>query len=139
MAIVTGAGKGLGKAFCISLAQEGANIVAVTRADAEGLEKTGEEVRSLGKEALLSMVDVSSEKDTLRIAQETLNRFGRIDILVKQRCLLLRRYQEAFHRNIRRRVGQDDGRKRARSLALCASRVSCNETVGKGKDNKPCI
>jgi 3-oxoacyl-[acyl-carrier protein] reductase len=82
VAIVTGAGKGLGKAFCIRLAQDGANIVAVTRADAEGLEKTGEEVKSLGKEVLLSMVDVSSEKDTLSMAQQTLDRFGRIDILV---------------------------------------------------------
>ena len=50
VAIVTGAGKGLGKAFCIRLAQDGANIVAVTRADAEGLEKTGKEVKSLGRQ-----------------------------------------------------------------------------------------
>ncbi len=82
VAIVTGAGKGLGKAFCVRLAQEGADIVAVTRADADGLENTGKEVRALGREVLLSMVDVSSEEDTLRMAREVSNRFGRIDILV---------------------------------------------------------
>jgi len=82
VAIVTGAGKGLGKAFCLRLAQDGANIVAVTRADAAGLERTGEEVKSLGRDVLVSMVDVSNEQDTLKMAQEAFERFGRIDILV---------------------------------------------------------
>lgn len=82
VAIVTGAGKGLGRAFCVRLAQEGANIMAVTRADIQGLEATAAEVRSLGSEAVISQVDVSREDDTLRMAQETMNKFGRIDILV---------------------------------------------------------
>jgi len=82
VALVTGAGKGLGKAFCRKLAEEGANIVAVTRADMEGLEQTGKEVRALGREVLLAKVDVSSEKDTIRMAEEASRKFGRIDILV---------------------------------------------------------
>jgi 3-oxoacyl-[acyl-carrier protein] reductase len=82
VAIVTGAGKGLGRAFCLRLAQEGAKIVAVTRADIQGLEATAAEVRSLGREALVSQVDVSSEEDTCRMAEETVEEFGRIDILV---------------------------------------------------------
>lgn len=82
VAIVTGAGKGLGRAFALRLAQEGADIVAVTRADMEGLEKTAEFVRGLGRQALVSRVDVSSEDDALRMAGEALSRFSRIDILV---------------------------------------------------------
>ena len=82
VALVTGAGKGLGKAFCLKLAGEGADIVAVTRADMEGLEQTGREVRALDREALLAKVDVSSEKDTVRMAAEALAKFERIDILV---------------------------------------------------------
>jgi NAD(P)-dependent dehydrogenase (short-subunit alcohol dehydrogenase family) len=82
VAVVTGAGKGLGRAFCTRLAQEGANIVAVTRADIEGLERTGNQVRALGREVLLGRVDVSNEGDTLRMAREALEKFGRIDILV---------------------------------------------------------
>ena len=82
VAVVTGAGKGLGSAFCARLAQEGANIVAVTRADIDGLERTGSQVRALGREVLLSRVDVSREEDTLRMAREALDKFGRIDILV---------------------------------------------------------
>ena len=49
-ALVTGAGKGLGRAFCIRLAQEGADIMAVTRADMDGLEETAKQVREMGRE-----------------------------------------------------------------------------------------
>ncbi|MBI5572613.1 MAG: 3-oxoacyl-ACP reductase FabG [Desulfomonile tiedjei] len=82
VAIVTGAGKGLGKAFCLGLAREGADIVAVTRADMEGLQDTAKGVKALGREAIVSQVDVSNEEDTLRMAREALAKFSRIDILV---------------------------------------------------------
>jgi 3-oxoacyl-[acyl-carrier protein] reductase len=87
VAVVTGAGKGLGRSFCIRLAEEGADIVAVTRADMEGLEQTGKIVRELGRKALLSKVDVSREADTLRMAEEAVDVFGRIDILVNNAAL----------------------------------------------------
>jgi len=82
VALVTGAGKGLGRAFCLRLAQEGADIVAVTRADVEGLERTTAEVRNLGRRAIWSKVNVASEDDTQRMAREAVAEFGRIDILV---------------------------------------------------------
>jgi len=96
VAVVTGAGKGLGKAFCLKLAQEGADIVGVTRADVEGLEKTGKEVRALGKQALLSKVDVSSERDAFRMAQEALEKFGRIDILVNNAAYYYGVHRKSF-------------------------------------------
>lgn len=82
VAVVTGAGKGLGRAFCVRLAQEGAQIAAVTRADTEGLDRTAHEVRSFGADVLVSKVDVSKEEDTLRMVEEVLEKFHRIDILV---------------------------------------------------------
>ncbi len=82
VAVVTGAGKGLGKAFCLKLAEDGADIVAVTRADMKGLQDTADAVTALGRRILMSRVDVSDEPDTLRMAEETLKEFGRIDILV---------------------------------------------------------
>jgi 3-oxoacyl-[acyl-carrier protein] reductase len=82
VALVTGAGKGLGRAFCVRLAQEGANIVAVTRADIKGLEATAAEIRNLGRDVSISQVDVSLEGETLRMAKEAADRFGRIDILI---------------------------------------------------------
>ncbi|MEJ2716284.1 MAG: 3-oxoacyl-ACP reductase FabG [Deltaproteobacteria bacterium] len=87
VAVVTSAGKGLGRAFCARLAEEGADVVAVTRADMEGLEQTGNIVRESGRKALLSKVDVSNEADTLRMAQEAVDAFGRIDILVNNAAL----------------------------------------------------
>ena len=82
VAIVTGAGKGLGRAFCLKLAKEGADIVAVTRADVDGLKETERLVTDLGRRAIISQVDVTNEADTFRMAQETLEKFQRIDILV---------------------------------------------------------
>ena len=73
-ALVTGAGKGLGRAFCLRLAQAGANIVAVTRADMAGLEETGKQVEELGRQVWLSKVDVSFEQDTQRMAREASKR-----------------------------------------------------------------
>lgn len=96
VAIVTGAGKGLGRAFCIKFAQEGAHIVAVTRSDMEGLENTAKEVRSLGRDALVLKVDVSNEPDTMKMAAETLKTFGRIDILVNNAAYYFGVERKAF-------------------------------------------
>ncbi len=82
VAIVTGAGKGLGQAFCVKLAAEGADIVAVTRTDIQGLKQTEKMVKDLGKQALISQVDVTNEADTTRMAQEAIEKFSRVDILV---------------------------------------------------------
>lgn len=82
VAMVTGAAKGLGRAFCKRLAEDGARIVAVTRADVDGLEKTALEVQEAGGEVMVAMADVTSEKDTLSVARQAVDRFGRIDVLV---------------------------------------------------------
>ncbi|MBA4392591.1 MAG: dehydrogenase [Desulfobacca sp.] len=87
VAIVTGAAKGLGRAFCLGLAREGARIMAVTRKDLENLEQTVKEIRSLGGEADLFQADVASEADTLAMARETMTKFGHIDILVNNAAI----------------------------------------------------
>ncbi len=82
VAIVTGAAKGLGRAFCLGLAREGARIMAVTRKDLDNLEQTVKMIRSLGGEAEMVQADVAIESDTQAMARETVRRFGRIDILL---------------------------------------------------------
>jgi NAD(P)-dependent dehydrogenase (short-subunit alcohol dehydrogenase family) len=82
VAIVTGAAKGLGRVFAIGLAKEGAKIMAVTRKDLDNLDKTVKEIEKLGGVVKSLQADVSIEKDAIRIAEETMKAFGRIDILV---------------------------------------------------------
>jgi len=133
VAVVTGAGKGLGKAFCLKLAQEGADIVAVTRADVEGLEQTGQEVRALGTQALLSKIDVSSESDAFRMAQEALEKFGRIDILVNNAA-----YYYGVHRKSFTEIGVEEWDRmmavNVKGPWLCAKAVfPAMKEQGKGK------
>lgn len=82
VAIVTGGGKGLGRAFCEGFAKEGAKVLAVTRKDMRGLEETVKSVRTLGAEGEYLQIDVTSRADTEKMAKFAMDRFGRIDILV---------------------------------------------------------
>ena len=80
VAIVTGGAKGLGKAFCFALAKEGAKVMmAVHRMDEESTESV-KEIEAKGGASVV--VDVTKEEDTVRMAEETVKKFGRIDILV---------------------------------------------------------
>jgi len=81
VAIVTGSGRGIGKAIAIGFAKEGASLVVVSRTFSEVLE-TAEEIEALSVEALPLRVDVSSRSDVENMVEKALGRFGRIDILV---------------------------------------------------------
>jgi NAD(P)-dependent dehydrogenase (short-subunit alcohol dehydrogenase family) len=79
VAIVTGAARGIGQAYCLALAQEGAGIVV---ADILACAQTVAKVRDAGGEALGITVDVADAQSTQAMAAQALQRFGRIDILV---------------------------------------------------------
>jgi 3-oxoacyl-[acyl-carrier protein] reductase len=79
VAIVTGAARGIGQAYCLALAREGAHIVAV---DILSSAETVAQVQQAGGEALEVTVDVSKAQSTQAMAAQTIQRFGRIDILV---------------------------------------------------------
>ena len=81
VAIVTGAGRGLGKTIALGLAQHGADIVAVSRTLPE-VEKVAAEVGALGRKALALKVDTSSKADVDRMVARTVETWGRIDVLV---------------------------------------------------------
>ncbi len=80
-AIIGGSSKGLGKACAVALARESVNIVLLAR-DEEALLKTKAEIGGLGVEVLALSVDMASAEDNRRIVDETIRKFGRIDILV---------------------------------------------------------
>jgi 3-oxoacyl-[acyl-carrier protein] reductase len=81
VAIVTGGGRGLGKAFCLRMADEGAKVVVVDILEQEA-QQTAAEVGVKGGSAVSIKVDVTDEVGTLRMAEETIKKFGRIDALV---------------------------------------------------------
>jgi len=80
-AIVTGAGRNIGRAIALELAGMGADIV-VAEVDKATSERTAEEVRKLGRRALPLQVDVTRLADLTKMAERTMAEWGRIDILV---------------------------------------------------------
>lgn len=81
VALITGAGAGIGKACAIRFAQEGMRVVAVDCMPADG-QATVDLLKSRGSEAVFCHADVSREEDCKRFAQLTVDAFGRIDVLV---------------------------------------------------------
>lgn len=82
VAIITGAGKGLGKAFALRFADEGARLVLVTRKDMDGLKKAAEEVTAKGADCIIFQADVTKLDEMQTVADETAKKFGKIDVLV---------------------------------------------------------
>ncbi len=81
VAIVTGAGQGIGKATALELAKAGANI-ALADIREDTVEKVKKEIEEIGREVLAIKMDVSKWEDAQRMAKTTLEKFGRIDILI---------------------------------------------------------
>lgn len=81
IAIVTGASRGIGRATALELAKNGAHIALIAR-DKAKLREVAEQVRALGREALILPGDVADQDQVIRIVKETLARWGRVDILV---------------------------------------------------------
>src|SRR5438046_9506247 len=82
--IVTGGARGIGRAYGLAVAAEGAKVVVADVADGKPALK---EIEGLGAQALVVECDVSREADTRRLATETLAQFGRIDVLVNNAAL----------------------------------------------------
>jgi len=81
VAIVTGAGRGIGRAITRALATEGANVVLAARTRAD-LASAVDDVRAAGSEALAMPTDVREERDVAALVDEAVGRFDRVDILV---------------------------------------------------------
>jgi 3-oxoacyl-[acyl-carrier protein] reductase len=97
-AVVTGAGRGIGRAIALKFAAEGANVACVSRTQ-ENSEKVAAEIRSLGRQAWAHAVDVADAVAVNAAAEKILTECGRVDILVNNagvtRDDLLMRMSEA--------------------------------------------
>jgi NAD(P)-dependent dehydrogenase (short-subunit alcohol dehydrogenase family) len=81
IAIVTGAGRGIGRAIALALARQGAHIV-VSDVDLPNAQAVAAEVAATGRKTFAMQTDVSSESQTQRLVNTALERFAKIDILV---------------------------------------------------------
>jgi 3-oxoacyl-[acyl-carrier protein] reductase len=98
IAVVTGAGRGIGRAVSLKFAAEGADVVVVSRT-AENSEKVAHEIRALGRKAWAHAVDVAEGAAVAAAAGKILTECGRVDVLVNNagvtRDGLLMRMSEA--------------------------------------------
>ena len=81
VALITGAGRGIGQAIALAYASEGARLALAARS-LDQLEETAGRATALGAQASIIRVDVTSQDEVEAMAAETLRRFGRIDVLV---------------------------------------------------------
>jgi NAD(P)-dependent dehydrogenase (short-subunit alcohol dehydrogenase family) len=81
VAVITGAGRGIGRAIALAYAREGAKLVLAARTVAE-LEETRQTIGAMGGEAVVIPTDIRDENSVTALAQQTLERFQRVDILV---------------------------------------------------------
>lgn len=97
VAVITGAGRGIGRAIALKFAAEGADVVCVSRT-AENSEKVAAETKALGRKAWAHAVDVADATAVSAAAEKILNEAGRVDILVNNagvtRDMLLMRMSE---------------------------------------------
>ena len=81
MVLITGALTGIGRATAVIFAQQGAQVIVSGRRDKEGQELVAE-LRALGAEAEFVRTDVRVEEDVRNLVDQTVKRFGRLDIAV---------------------------------------------------------
>lgn len=88
VAIVTGAASGIGRASAIAFAREGARVTVVDK-DELGAQETIGAIQSEGRQAFVTRVDVTRESEIAQMVEQTVERWGRIDILFNNAGILL--------------------------------------------------
>jgi len=129
VAIVTGAGRGIGRAIALRLADEGAAVVVADIIEANA-QAVAEEIRTRGGKALALVVDVSKKPDVDAMVEKSVAQFGRLDILVNNAGIIRRApalefteadWDDVLHINL----------KAAFFLAQAAARVMVKQGGGK--------
>ncbi|MCC5829444.1 MAG: 3-ketoacyl-ACP reductase [Phycisphaeraceae bacterium] len=103
VAIVTGAGRGIGRAIALSLAADGARLLINYHSNAEAAQLTADQVRQAGGEAVIVRADVGVDADRRRMLDQAGEAFGPVDLLVnnagmapKVRADLLEMSEQSF-------------------------------------------
>lgn len=86
-AVITGGDSGIGRAVAVAFAEEGADIVICYLDEHEDAKKTAKAIKQSGRTALLIAGDISKESFCKRVIQKTIDKFGKIDILINNAAL----------------------------------------------------
>ena len=81
-ALVTGASRGIGRAIALSLAEEGADVAVNYLSKRDLAADVVDQIRKMGRKAMLAQADVADYPDSQRMAQEVLKEFGHLDVLI---------------------------------------------------------
>ena len=132
VAIVTGGGVGIGRAYSKGLAKEGAKV-AVADIQVEAASQVAEEIKKDGGDAIPVAVDVASPEKTREMADAVLKAYGRIDVLVNNAALYTALTKKSFME-----IGEDEWDRvmavNVKGLHLCVQAVyPAMKEQGKGK------
>jgi len=130
VAIVTGGAQGIGRSYAQRLAEEGAKVVVADIQDGVAVQ---EEIEERGGEAVALRTDVSDEESTEEMARKTIDRFGRIDILVNNAAIFATLKTKPFY-DISAREWDDVMKVNLKGIFLCCKAVYPQmKKQGKGK------
>ncbi len=86
VAIITGASRGIGRAFALRFAEEGAKLL-LTTTNPERAAGVVKEIKAKGGEAVAMKADISDENDTKKIAEKVMQQYGKVDILINNAAI----------------------------------------------------
>ncbi|HEY42220.1 MAG TPA: 3-oxoacyl-ACP reductase FabG [Dehalococcoidia bacterium] len=82
VAIVTGGGRGIGRAIAIKLAEVGATVVVNDVGDSKPADEVAEEISKMGRQSMVALADVSQSTEVTSLVDNTVEKYGKVDILV---------------------------------------------------------
>ena len=89
VALITGGGRGIGKAIALAYAREGAKLAICARTASE-IEETSKEIKSLAPDCIGVVCDVSLEEPVSKLLKDVQDRFGKVDILINNAGVMTR-------------------------------------------------
>ena len=88
-AIVTGGSRGIGRAICVELAKQGADVLINYVSNKEEAENTLQRVQQFSQNSFIYQADVANESEVRDMVQAFVNKFGRVDILVNNAAMTI--------------------------------------------------
>jgi len=129
VAIVTGSGRGIGRSVAIRLAKEGVKVMVNAKKGVEEAKETLELIEKTGGEGEISIADVSTREGCRKVKEDTIKKFGKIDILINNAGLGLYSYF----------IEADDKMIEKQLDVTLKSVIFCSQEIGKELDKEGSI